>query len=419
MRELDNETLRKFFAGEPKSNRRGRKDPRPKGSGSIRRREDGRYEIRVTFRDSKNQRHRKSLYRDDKAEAFLELGKLLSRYGLHAKGDNVTVGELADTWLESLEDAVKTGQKKKRATLDLYKGTWKRHIEPSLASKRLDSLTSDDVVAWLATLRRSEVGARTRQLALWVLSRLLNIAVRRGIVARNVCQALDGDDKPTAEKKKVYVLNATEIRKLLKSVAGSRYEALFYLALLGGLREGELFALIYKDVDLSKGTVHVSATLTKDGRGRFIRTEPKTKKSSRVLDLPSIAVESLKRHVELMKAEKQKTGRNDWLFPAPEGGPTVRHNFIRRVFKPALRTAKLPKTTFHSLRHAANSLLLAKGVPLEVIKERGGWTTSRMPLDVYAHVLPTMQKVAAKTLDSMFSTLKKNKDEGSMRGQKE
>ncbi len=66
-----------------------------------------------------------------------------------------------------------------------------------------------------------------------------------------------------------------------------------------------------------------------------------------------------------------------------EGGPLRKSNFLRREFHPLLLRAGLPKVTFHSIRHVANSILAATGEPISVPQARGGWSSSRMPLDVY------------------------------------
>ena len=90
------------------------------------------------------------------------------------------------------------------------------------------------------------------------------------------------------------------------------------------------------------------------------------------------------------------------VFPDKDGGPRRKSNLIRRSYKPLLRAAGLPDVSFHSLRHVANSVLLAAGESPKVAAERLGHSTTRMTMDIYAHVLPTTQRSAVTRLDKAF-----------------
>ena len=90
------------------------------------------------------------------------------------------------------------------------------------------------------------------------------------------------------------------------------------------------------------------------------------------------------------------------MFPDREGGPTRKSNFIRRWFKPLLERAELPTIRFHDLRHRAETLLLAEGVHPKIVQERLGHSRAALTLDVYSHVLPSLQKEAAAKLDRLL-----------------
>jgi len=63
-------------------------------------------------------------------------------------------------------------------------------------------------------------------------------------------------------------LSPAEARKLLDAAQGDRLEALYVLAVTTGMRQGELLALKWQDVDLGNATVSVRRTLTRSG-GRY------------------------------------------------------------------------------------------------------------------------------------------------------
>lgn len=79
-----------------------------------------------------------------------------------------------------------------------------------------------------------------------------------------------------------------------------------------------------------------------------------------------------------------------------------RQNIQRRSFWPLLERTGLRRIRFHDLRHSAATLLLAEGVNPKVIQERLGHSRISVTLDLYAHVLPTMQADAASRLDRFF-----------------
>jgi integrase len=85
------------------------------------------------------------------------------------------------------------------------------------------------------------------------------------------------------------------------------------------------------------------------------------------------------------------------------GMPLRRSHFHAQTFKPILKAAGLPTIRFHDLRHTAAMLLLSQGVHPKVVQERLGHSEISVTLDIYSHVLPSMQREAAGKLDRMFT----------------
>lgn len=92
-----------------------------------------------------------------------------------------------------------------------------------------------------------------------------------------------------------------------------------------------------------------------------------------------------------------------WVFCDTCGGPLRKSNVTRRSFRPLLKAAGLPLIRFHDLRHTAATLWLKKGVHPKVVQERLGHASIAVTLDIYSHVLPSMQRDAAATLDGLLS----------------
>ena len=137
-------------------------------------------------------------------------------------------------------------------------------------------------------------------------------------------------------------LSEEQAQALLEAAIGNRFEALYVLALATGMRQGELLALRWRDVDLEARTLQVRATLQKD---TLIFAEPKTPYSRRRIALSQTAVEALRRHHVLQAEERRKMG-SAWtdlglVFPNTVGQPMDCINLLKHSFRPLLRAAGL------------------------------------------------------------------------------
>ena len=97
-----------------------------------------------------------------------------------------------------------------------------------------------------------------------------------------------------------------------------------------------------------------------------------------------------------------EAGRLGQVFCDTAGNFLRRSNVARRSFKPLLQRAGLPVIRFHDLRHTAASLLLLLGENPKVVQERLGHSRVEVTMNVYSHVLPTMQQEAARKLDRLL-----------------
>jgi integrase len=183
---------------------------------------------------------------------------------------------------------------------------------------------------------------------------------------------------------------------------------LLTLAIVTGMRQGELLALRWNDIDVPKATVRVIRSLSyrnPDGTGyEHKEEEPKTKSSKRTIPLPDFALEALQKHrvqqleMRLKAPEWEDKGL---VFPNDKGG-YLWVDPLRKQLKKLLREAGLPAIRFHDLRHSAATILLAMGVNAKVIQERLGHSHISITLGVYGHVTESMQREAITKLDDQF-----------------
>jgi integrase len=119
--------------------------------------------------------------------------------------------------------------------------------------------------------------------------------------------ASDLVDPPSIARTEMGALSPEHAHALLAAAAGDRFEAFYVLAVTTGMRLGELLALRWEAIDLAGRSLQVRASLYHTGR-EFVFTEPKTAKSRRRVQLPSIAVEALRAHRRRLLAEHLALG---------------------------------------------------------------------------------------------------------------
>ena len=216
------------------------------------------------------------------------------------------------------------------------------------------------------------------------------------MVPRNVCGVVD---KPRHEKKEIHPLSPEQARELLVEAESDRLHALYVVGIATGMRQGEMLALHWENVDLDAGTISVIHSL-RFKKGKPVLGPPKSKKGRRLIRLPEFAITALWEHKRKMLAEGHAA--LPWVFCHPKRRPLRGNNVTQNSFKPLLKRAGLPNICFHDLRHTAATLLLLMEVHPKIVQEMLGHATIAMTLDTYSHVLPSMQDDAASKMDQLF-----------------
>ena len=371
---------------------------RGRGEGAIYRRADGQWcsSVSVGY-DLTGKRRRRVVYGATKAAVMDKLKQLYmaSLHGaLNVQPSRLTVAQYLSHWLENV-----ARPRVRSSTYALYEGLIRLHVNPRIGGLQLSKLTATHIEALYAELAHDGVSARNRQLVHARLYTALKKAVRLKLIPHNVCVDVD---RPVAPKKEFPVLNPEQASQFLTAAREDRLFALYVVAVATGLRQGELLGLWWEDIDFERGTLSVRSQL-QEVAGDLARVEPKTKESRRKVALPAAAVAALRSHRERMRLEGLST---PWVFCTTSGGPIRKSNLRRRSFERVLKRSGLPHMRFHDLRHTAATLLLNEDVHPKVVQERLGHARIQITLDIYSHVLPSMQKEAADKLDHLFARLK-------------
>jgi integrase len=374
---------------------------RGKGEGSLyQRKRDQRWVACITLEDGS----RKEMYRKTRQEAHKALQQMLGELeqGTLALGPQQTVAHFLEYWLEDVH----------RQTLRIssyveYRRALNNHILPTLGHIRLQKLSIQQVEAFYARLSREGLAAKTISGIHGVLRKALAHAVYLNLISRNVCDIVN-KSLPRKERQEVRILTKEQAQALLQHLRG-RYqlEALFTLALLTGMRRGEIAALRWRDISFAEKYLLVSRSARRTG-GSFglVISDPKSVSSRRKISLSPFLLEVLQHHQRQQQDMRRSAGEawqdNDLVFCNRHGG-LINPDTLRVWFKGALKEAGLPSMRFHDLRHSAATLLLVMGVHVKVVQELLGHSNILITLNTYSHVLPSLHEQAMDELSTLFA----------------
>ena len=235
----------------------------------------------------------------------------------------------------------------------------------------------------------------------------LGTAVKWNMVPRNAAALADPPPRP---ERRVRFLSEEELGAFEKAARGHRFEAAFTLALSTGAREAEILGLQWPRVDLEKKQIEIAVQLQRIG-GKLILTAPKTEKSVRTVLLCDAAVKALTAHGMRQETDRRLASTRwqdlGFVFANPATGTPLDQRTLVKYFYKIRDAAGIKNLRFHDLRHSCASFLLAHGVPIKMISELLGHSSTSFTMDIYSHVLPKLQKEAAAQMDVVFDAAKK------------
>jgi integrase len=352
------------------------KKRREKGEGSVNRRKDGR--CVGEYEDANGKRRYVS--GKTKAEVRAKLRTLLADTdeGVAYDSENLAMGGYLDRWLGALEGSVRD------RTWQRYGEVVRLHLKPTLGSVKLDKLNALRVQNVYSQKLNAGLSPRSVEIIHVTLHKAPKQAVRWSLVPRNVAEAVT---PPRPPKREITPLTQQQLRALLETARNDKLYALWVLACTTGMRNGELLAVQWRDIDLEAGTLQVKRTVF---GGKV--SPPKTASGRRTIRLSKLAIAALRKYSDSV-ADRHTS---EWVFSSRAGTPISVHNLHNRSWKRLLERAGLPAgTRIHDLSHSAATLLLSKGVAVKVVSEMLGHADVSTTLSIYAYVLPDMQSVAA------------------------
>jgi integrase len=312
-----------------------------------------------------------------RTQAESELRRLMGTVsGVVRASDRVTVEDVG-----RLLVARRRAQGRKKATLESYESVIRVHLSPFFAGHTLDKIGRRELEVFVAEMHRAGRSPKTTLNSLGVLHSIFELARREGWVVANPCTLIDKPRVDTADPD-IHFLDLDELEALLRAVPDDvlgRVERRMYLmAAMTGMRQGELLALRWRDIDWTAQRVRV--------RRSFVRGEfgtPKSKRSSRSVPLADRVAGDL----DLLHRETPWRADDDLVFAHPLTGKPIDRSKLLKRFKDALRAGEVREVRFHDLRHTFGTHMAAQGVPMRALQEMMGHRDFKTTL-IYADYAP-------------------------------
>jgi integrase len=287
---------------------------RKPGQGTLRLRNDGRWEGRVVVDyDDKGHAKTKSVTAKTKSECEKKLNELKQKCGIvtgRAKPD-MSFSDWLDLWYKTYSKPTI------RITTQLsYENRIYVHINPAIGKIPPNKLQQSDLQKFYADLKNNGRKSKTDIYGTGLSDRMvrschatcrsaLQKAVEENLIKTNPAI---GCKLPPKKSREMQVLTHDEMRRFLIQSKQNDFYELALLELSTGMRRGEICALKWDDLNLNTGELQIQRQAYHVNHGLII-SAPKTKNSNRTIVLPQSILNVLKNYKEKVNSE--------WVFPSP------------------------------------------------------------------------------------------------------
>lgn len=385
-----------------KSNRKN-----AKGGGTIRKREDGRWEARITVGiDPKTGKQKqKSVYGKTQKEVRQKQTAIQAEIdaGTYMEPAKESLAEWLETWLE-----VYVYNSVKKYTYDSYERTCNNHIIPALGNIRLSALAAPQIQRFYnSLLTEKALSPKSVKNVHGIFHRALDQAVKLGMIRSNPTELCD---LPKAHRKEIRPMEKNEILKFLQAIEGTKYGLVYQVTLFTGLRKGEVLGLTWDCIDFQRNTIYVNKQLqkTKKVGGTYCLTTTKNSRNRVIVAAPSVM--ELFRKQKSQQLQMQRLAGEAWdnawdLVFTNELGRHLCHVTVYKNFKKIMKEIGVPEGRFHDLRHSFAVVSIESGDDIKTVQSNLGHATASFTLDVYGHVSQKMRQQSADRMEEFIQKL--------------
>lgn len=322
-----------------------------------------------------NIKQKKSKKYTTKEEATKEEAKFLLSIGEN-KVKSLTFDELFNEYIEKKKEYVRP------QTIIRNKNLYK-YINKYLGNVKVGGLTFEQYEKFKYELNNTNLSTDYKNRIHKLVVAIINYSDTFYNVSNKVPKISDGFKNPLEKKKEMDFFTLEEFEKFISIINDEFWNILFSTLFYCGLRQGELQALNWNDIDFNKGTLNINKTLTTKIKGeKWSIFPPKTKSSYRIIPLTKKLNSSLKKHYN--NQCKLDGFTNNWFVfggirPIPETTIQIHKNNYCKL-------AEVKQIRIHDFRHSCASLLISKNADPVLVAKYLGHTDVSMTLNRYSHM---------------------------------
>lgn len=363
-----------------------------------------------------NLRKPKDLYAKTEKELKEKIKKLTHELDHNIQSNKNNFGVFFSEWLFDIKF-----MEIKPSTKSKYESVYRTHIKDSeISDIKIKELTSKDVQIYYNNLIKKGNSATLVKTIHKLIAPCIRYAYNNDFIIKNFTGSLivpkETEKDKLNKKDSVIPFTLKEQKKFITGAKGNKFEVLFITALNSGLREGELLALTWNDINSKEKYINVNKNLgvatdvSKDGRGESVLEvqTPKTKKGIRKVSIPNLLIDILKKYKkEQLKSRMELANKytNNNLVFCDEYGNYLTRDKVTYQFKKILKETKIKDRKFHDLRHTYATRLFELGEQARTVQELLGHSDVSVTLNTYTHVLDDVKEKAVSKLDKLFNIM--------------
>lgn len=342
--------------------------------------------------------------------------------GTDAQYPPITVQDLYERWMD-----LHCIPNLKPTTIKTYQALMGKRVLPIIGERFVTDLSTMDLTRLMADIRASDrqttsieptqrkhrqdrdrplpdarpISARTAQHIYDTMRDMFDTGVRWELIPAN---PLDKVQRPRARRKRLTVLDDAQAVELLRRLADEdnlSFRCAVTLALLCGLRLGEVCALRWDDVDFHACTISITVGLSyTPDTGSYIDT-PKTPDSERTISLPA-GMMALLSETKAQQEEDARTLGSRWhgngFIVCAWDGTQLHHDTPSKQFRKFADRNGLHHIRFHDLRHSHATLLFANNIDAVAVAHRLGHSSPDTTYRFYAHAIRSRDTASAEAM---------------------
>lgn len=322
------------------------------------------------------------------------------KHGMHAKVQNLSLNSWFDTWIEDYKkNMLKVG------TYTIYKNQYNYYIRKKLGKKMMVDIRAEHINKLYNEFVAKNFATGSIKLISAMLNGCFKQAEMNGIISKNPIPLVS---IPKGKSKKERIVFTVEQQELFLKYAEKSYlHDFFLLALMTGMRNGELRGLQWSDIDFKKRIIHVNHTLVYTGdKGHFL-DDPKTETSKRDIPMIDKCYDLLKQ----LYANKENENiinfnQNGFVFKLYDDSIITRDRVtleLNKIISDMKNDGiEVGHITCHCFRHTFATRAIEQGIPPQVLKTILGHSSLAMTMDLYSHVLPNTKLEEMEKLSNLF-----------------